>query len=126
MTVQEQLRALVERHLSHLGEDLATIGALLTPKGDTLPVAQVSEAEAITHQLKGTSGSMGLPDISGAASALDETLKLLCKAPAPIPAVELQAAQEQLATLRRIAEGTTPAMSTLYNADVSKLGSAPA
>jgi HPt (histidine-containing phosphotransfer) domain-containing protein len=122
MTIQEQLRALVERHLAHLGGELAKVAVLLSPKGDTLPAAQAAEAEAITHQLKGTAGSMGFPDISGAASALDESLKDFCRASAPIPAAELQPAPEQLATLKRIAEGTTPAMSMLYNADLSKLG----
>ncbi len=121
MTMQEQLRALVERHLVSLVEQLATVTELLTPKGDALPVAQVVEAQGITHQLKGTAGSMGFPDIGATASALDENLKILKKMTAPIPAAELQQALELLATLRRIVEGTTPAMSTLYNADLSRL-----
>ena len=121
MTMQEQLRALVERHLVNLVEQLATVTELLTPKGGALAVAQVVEAQAITHQIKGTAGSMGFPDIGAAAGALDEYLKTLATRTGPIPTVELQPALELLGTLRRIAEATTPAMSALYNAELSRL-----
>ncbi len=121
MTVQEQLRALVERHLVNLGEQLARVDELLTPTGETLPMAQVVEAEGIMHQLKGTAGSMGFAEIGATAGALDEHLKVLKKRPEAIPAADLRPALELLGTLERMAEGTTPAMSTLYNADLSKL-----
>ncbi len=121
MTMQEQLRALVKRHLDHLVEQLATVTELLTPTGDTLPVTKAAEAEAITHQIKGTAGSMGFDEIGAIASALDESLKTLKNAGAPIPLADLQPALAQLASLRRITEETTPAMSKLYNADLSKL-----
>jgi len=121
MTMQEQLRALVERHLVNLAEQLVTVTQLLTPADETLPVAQVVEAEAIMHQLKGTAGSMGFPDIGAVASALDENLKVLKTSSAPIPAAELAPALELLSTLQRVADNTTPAMSKLYNADLSKL-----
>jgi hypothetical protein len=39
----------------------------------------------------------------------------------PIAAAELAPALELLATLRRIAEATTPRMSQIYNADLSQL-----
>ncbi len=121
MTMQEQLRALVERHLVHLVEQLATVTELLTPAGDTLPVIKAVEAQAITHQIKGTAGSMGFPEISAIATALDDSLKTLKAADAPIPLADLQPALEQLANLRRVSEATTPVMSKLYNADLSKL-----
>ena len=121
MTMQEQLRALVERHLVHLIEQLAAVTELLTPAGDTLPVTKAAEAQAITHQLKGTAGSMGFPEIGAIASALDDSLKILKAADAPIPLADLQPALDQLASLQRISEATTPVMSKLYNADLSKL-----
>jgi HPt (histidine-containing phosphotransfer) domain-containing protein len=123
MTIQEQLRALVERHLVNLGEELATATDLLTPKSGTgtLPLAQIIAAQEITHKLKGTAGSMGFSDIGAAASALDENLKTLKSLPDPITAEQLQPALELLGKLRSIAENTTPAMSALYNADLSKL-----
>jgi chemotaxis protein histidine kinase CheA len=119
--MQEQLRALIERHLVNLAEQLATVTQLLTPADETLPAAQVAQAEAIMHQLKGTAGSMGFADIGAAASALDETLKVLKESAEPIRASELTSALELLSTLRRLADTTTPAMSTLYNADLAKL-----
>ncbi len=123
MTMQEQLRALVERHLANLVVELARVSELLTPNSDTgaLPLAQVVAAQEITHQLKGTAGSMGFSEIGATASALDENLKTLKKMPDPISAAQLQPALELLGSLRRIAESTTPAMSALYNADLSKL-----
>ncbi len=123
MTMQEQLRTLIERHLANLVEQLATVTRLLTPADGqgALPVAQVIEAQGITHQLKGTAGSMGFADIGVSASALDENLKILKKMPDPIAAAQLKPALELLATLRRIAEVTTPKMSMLYNADLSQL-----
>ncbi len=123
MTMQEQLRVLVERHLVNLAGQLATVTELLTAngEGETLPVAKAVEAEEITHQVKGTAGSMGFADIGTAASALDECLKVLRKSPGPITAAQLQPALELHAVLRRITEATTPNMSSLYNADVSKL-----
>jgi HPt (histidine-containing phosphotransfer) domain-containing protein len=124
MTVQEQLRALIERHLVHLGEQLATVTELLTPQDETatLPVAQVIEAEGIMHQVKGTAGSMGFAEIGATARALDESLKVIMKRPEPIPAAELVPALEHLGALQRMADGATPAMSALYNVDLSKLG----
>jgi len=123
MTIQEQLRALVERHLVNLGEELALATDLLTPKSDTgtLPLSQIIEAQEITHKLKGTAGSMGFSDIGASASALDEILKTLKTRPDPITAEQLQPVLELLVKLRGIAENTTPAMSALYNADLSKL-----
>jgi chemotaxis protein histidine kinase CheA len=121
MNVQEQLRALVERHLVTLAEQLATVARLLTTSGATLPVAQVVEAQAITHQLKGCSGSMGFADIGALASELDENLKRLKKNSEAIPAAELASTLKLLSALRHMADNTTPAMSKLYNADVAKL-----
>jgi hypothetical protein len=39
----------------------------------------------------------------------------------PIPAAQLQSSLNLLAALQRIAQATTPEMSTLYNADLSQL-----
>jgi HPt (histidine-containing phosphotransfer) domain-containing protein len=123
MTMQEQLRALVERHHIHLVEQISTVRQLLAPPDATgaLPATQVVEAESIMHQMKGTAGSMGFPDIGAAATALDNTLKTLKTLPGPIPAAQLELPLGQLADLQRITERTTPAMSKLYNADLSGL-----
>ncbi len=122
MTVQEQLRALIERHVANLGEQLSTVADLLTPSGAMLPVAQADEAEGIMHQLKGTAGSMGFPEVGAVAAELDEHLKVLKNSPEAIPAAKLQPTLDLLAKLKRLSESTTPEMSTLYNADLSRLG----
>ena len=123
MTMQEQLRTLIERHLANLAEQLATVTGLLTPQDatGTVPVAQVVEAEGIMHQLKGTAGSMGFPDVSAAARELDDTLKVLMKRTEPVGAAELKPALEHLSALQHTAKASTPAVSALYNADLSKL-----
>jgi chemotaxis protein histidine kinase CheA len=119
--MQDQLRALIERHLVHLADQLAAVAKLLTPAGETLPVAQVVEAEAIMHQLKGAAGSMGFAEIGAATSALDESLKALMTSSAPIPAGALTPVLELLGDLQRKAGGTTPEMSALYNVDLARL-----
>jgi HPt (histidine-containing phosphotransfer) domain-containing protein len=124
MTMQEQIRALVERHHVHLVEQITTVRQLITPPDTSgaIPVAQVVEAESIMHQMKGTAGSMGFPDIGAAATALDESLKILKKLPGPIAPAQIELSLDQLAILQRITESTTPAMSKLYDADLSTLG----
>jgi hypothetical protein len=72
-------------------------------------------------QMKGTAGSMGFPGIGAAATALDESLKTLKKLPGPIAAAQMQLPLDQLAALQSITERTTPAMSKLYDADLSAL-----
>jgi len=123
MSMQERLRDLVERHHVNLVEQIATVGRLLTPPedGSPLPLPRIIEAQGITHQMKGTAGSMGFPDVGAAAATLDESLKSLEKGPGPIAPGQLQAALDLMSTLCSIAAATTPEMSTLYNADLSKL-----
>jgi HPt (histidine-containing phosphotransfer) domain-containing protein len=121
--MQEQLRALVERHHANLAAQVAAAAGLLAEldENGAVPAARIIEAQGITHQLKGTAGSMGFAEVSAAAAALDESLKGLKKQPCPILATQLEASLEKLAALKRIAEQTTPEMSTLYNADLTKL-----
>lgn len=124
MTMQEQLRQLVVRHHANLLEQIATVGRLLDPVGEphgALAVARVVEAQGITHQMKGTAGSMGFAAVGAAASTLDESLKVLKRASAPLPAPQVQPALDLLDSLRKIAEATPPEKSTLYNADLSRL-----
>lgn len=125
MSLQEQLRDLVHRHHANFAEQLAIVDRLLRPPDQTGTVtqAQVVEAQAITHQMKGSAGSMGFTEVGTAAAALDDGLKLLKRIPDPIPPAQRQAALELLANLQAVAARTTPEMSTLFSADLSKLGS---
>jgi HPt (histidine-containing phosphotransfer) domain-containing protein len=118
--MQEQLRALVVRHHANLLEQIAVISRLLDEQdehGDACP--RVEEAQGISHQLKGTAGSMGFPDVGAAACALDDSLKALKRE--SDAAARLRTSLDLLDTLRRVADATTPEMSTLYNADLAQL-----
>ncbi len=119
MTMQEQLRALVVRHHANLLEQIAVVSRLLDEQ-DEHGVARprIEEAQGISHQLKGTAGSMGFPNVGAAATALDDSLKALKREGA---AARLRTSLDLLDTLRRVADATTPEMSTLYNADLSQL-----
>lgn len=123
MTTQEQLRALIERHHANFLEQIAMVGQLLAARDPNahLPRPRIIEAQSITHQLKGTAGSMGFAEVGAAAAALDERLKGLKSAPEPVSAVQLEPTLDCLAALEHIAEETRPEMSTLYDVDLSQL-----
>lgn len=123
MTMQEQLRALIQTNHPKLLEQIATVDRLLTrtDAGGALSQALIIEAEGITHQVKGAAGSIGFPDMGAAAATLDENLKGLRKQGGAISRDQLQPSLQLLAALQRIAGATTPEMSALYNADLSQL-----
>lgn len=80
--MQDQLKALIERHCHTIRMTVETVGINLelgcgTPGGR---LNSLVEAESLTHQLKGSSGSLGFPHVSITASALNEHLKHLCAA----------------------------------------------
>jgi len=77
--------------------------------------------EGLTHQVKGAAGSIGFPEIGRAAAGLDENLKTLQKQTGAVPQDQLRACVELLGKLQGFAQGTTPDMSALYDADLSKL-----
>jgi HPt (histidine-containing phosphotransfer) domain-containing protein len=127
MNMQAQLRTLVERHHANFAEQLETVARLLQPADEdsgAVPQARVVEAQAITHQMKGTAGSMGFAQVGAAATALDDSLKLLKRIPDPIQPAQRQASIDLLATLQSVTARTTPETSTLYNADLSQLNRA--
>jgi HPt (histidine-containing phosphotransfer) domain-containing protein len=122
MNIQQQLRGLVERHHANFTEQIAVVARLLGQSGHgSVARSRIAEAQAITHQMKGTAGSMGFREVGAAAAALDESLKLLKALPDPITPEQRRHALELLHSLQGIAARTTPEMSTLYNADLSKL-----
>jgi HPt (histidine-containing phosphotransfer) domain-containing protein len=124
VSVQEQLRQLVHAHHSNFAKQLVSVERLLHSGDETglVPAEQIADAQALSHQMKGTAGSMGFPIVGQAAAELDDILKGLKAEAVPVDATRMQAAREQLAKLQSIAAQTTPEMSTLYHADLSKLG----
>lgn len=71
--------------------------------------------------MKGTAGSMGFADLSTAAAALDTSLKRLKEANGPVASGHMEDALQLLSGLQEMLSRTTPEMSTLYNADLSRL-----
>jgi len=123
MSVQEQLRALVHRHHANLAEQIASVDRLLTARDEEghAPHDSIVEAQGITHQMKGTAGSMGFAALSTAAAELDTSLKQLKALDGAVTSDQMQEASQFLSSLQKIASETTPEMSTLYNADLSQL-----
>ena len=123
MTLQEQLRALIERNHSRLLDQIAILTGLLAerdPEGMLGP-APIIEAQHLTHQLRGAAGSIGFSEIGAAAAALDESLKTLREEGRAFPADQLEPSLTFLAALRRLAGETAPEASALYHADLAAL-----
>jgi HPt (histidine-containing phosphotransfer) domain-containing protein len=119
--MEEQLRALIERHCVTIREYVDAIGQLLTrisEPSSSRPEA-LTEAESLAHQLKGSSGSIGFPDVSTAATALDNHLKYLCASDGTMTEEEQAKLLDLYGELRRISAGISPESSTLYGMTIS-------
>jgi HPt (histidine-containing phosphotransfer) domain-containing protein len=79
----------------------------------------IAQAQNITHQIIGTTGSMGFPDVAAAASALDDNLKQLAAGQQRVS--QSQVSKQLFARLQKIASQATPERSRLYDADLSRL-----
>ncbi len=117
--MQNELRALVQRHCLTLAEELDTVRQCLTrlddPRYADAEVLEDSIAHA--HRIKGSSGSLGFADISTAAALLETHLKAL----AALPAVSRESREEISAYLHRLShlvETATPQNSSLYNVTI--------
>jgi hypothetical protein len=120
MTAQEQMRNLLTRYCTKLFGQLETLDQLLSQSCDidTQGSVPLAEAQNITHEMRGTSGSLGYSDIAVAASALDKHLQLLATQ-GGVGQAQLQISETLFAQLRKIASQATPQKSTLYDADFS-------
>jgi HPt (histidine-containing phosphotransfer) domain-containing protein len=123
MTLQEQLRLLIERNHTKLLDQVATLTQLLAERDQSgkLGRAAIIEAQRLTHQMRGAAGSIGFGKIGAAAAELDESLKTLRKGGGRIPANQLGSPLALLATLQRVAGESNPEASALYHADPSQL-----
>lgn len=118
MAQQKQLRALLIRGLENLNNEIELVGRLLTDRS-THPEKTLEQAQQITHQIKGTSGSIGYLMLSEAAAALDEQLKHL--AGDGVAPEDLKVSDALFEDLKRVASETTCETSTLYNIDLTTL-----
>jgi HPt (histidine-containing phosphotransfer) domain-containing protein len=123
MTVQQQMRDLLKRHCTNLLDQVEMVGQLLSQccNVGTQSPTPIAKAQNITHQIIGTTGSMGFPDVAAAASALDDNLKLLAAKQQGASQSELQVSKQLFERLQKIASQATPEGSRLYDADLSRL-----
>ena len=79
--MQEQLRALIERHCLTLVSEAAAVRACLARLADPAAdrAAVVAEGTGLAHKIKGSSGSIGFGEISQAAQALEFYLRELAR-----------------------------------------------
>ncbi len=123
MTVQEELRALIERNYLKLCEQLEAVTRLLVERDPEAPFDQalIAAAQSLTHQLRGSAGTIGFSRLSAAAAELDESLSRLMFDQSPVAADRLEGCLGLLIALRSIAAQTTPDMSALYRADLPSM-----
>ena len=122
MTVNEQFRDLLQRYCAGLPDRIELLDRLLALGcGVEGQASALTKAQNITHEMKGTGGSLGFPDISAAASVLDDNLKVLAKQ-SGVEKTEHLVAKELFARLKAIVAQATPRRSTLYNIGLSDRG----
>lgn len=124
--VRARLRDLLARHCIALARQTDELGRLLQQGLD--PDCSTREplltARSITHQAKGTSGSVGFPDMTNAAAALDDLLQVLITQDGPIPPVDVEAARALFDRFGAEAAACVPERSTLYHAHLPRPSSA--
>jgi HPt (histidine-containing phosphotransfer) domain-containing protein len=116
--VQDKLNLLIEKHCETIKRHVETLGTMLSSiaGGVADPLGVIEEAEALAHQLKGSSGTAGFGEISRTATALDDHLKILCRGSADGLSTRLVKAMELFQALQRAAQAATPHSSALYQA----------
>ena len=121
MTNRDQLRTLLTRGLANLKYQVEVVAKLLSvDRCGGYPAAKaVSQAQEITHQIKGTGGSIGFLRMAAAATALDDALKPMVRDGGSPH--DMAAADGLLAALEKAAGDTTCEESTLYDVDLASL-----
>jgi len=115
--MQAHLNSLLEKHCKTIKSSVGAVGQLLEEISDGTtadPLASVEAAEAIAHQLKGSSGTAGFHDISAAATDLDDYLKVLCRTERHAVTGGIGEAVRLYNELAGVARNTTPAQSSLF------------
>jgi HPt (histidine-containing phosphotransfer) domain-containing protein len=117
MIAQERMRDLLKRYCTKLFGQLEILDQLLSQSCGIDAQSLLTEAQNITHEMRGTSGSLGYSDIAAAASALDNNLILLARRDR-VSQSQLQISKALFARLREIASQATPQKSAFYFADL--------
>lgn len=116
--MQDKLNQLIEKHCETVKRSAEALGAILmrVEDGSMPPRAGIEEAEALAHQLKGSSGTIGFHQISRAAAALDDHLKTLCAAQDTVIIAGMGKAAALFVELAHAANTARPRSSALYAA----------
>jgi HPt (histidine-containing phosphotransfer) domain-containing protein len=118
--MQGQLNLIIEKHCVSIKQTVSSLGKMLGAIQRQATANQqtaITDAEALAHQLKGGSGTLGFREISQAATMLDDNLKALCKENQQDILDGIGQAIELFSALDRAAREATPRCSTLYHAD---------
>jgi HPt (histidine-containing phosphotransfer) domain-containing protein len=117
--MQEKLNRLIEKHCASIKHTVSQVGGLLAQIRDgaaSAPLDSVCEAEALAHQLKGSTGTVGFREVCEAATALDDHLKILCRADSEAVINGIGDTMLLFDRLSAIVSTITPSASTLYKA----------
>ena len=114
--MREKLNLLLEKHCVTIKKNVELLGEHLSRAQQDGVASQeaLREANALAHQLKGSSGTAGFHDICVAATALYDHLKAISeREDAPLRQGVRQAI-ELYARLSRASKAASPQSSTLY------------
>ena len=115
----EKIRSLLDKGTENLVAQVREVSRLLLERhSESANITSIAAAQAITHQIKGTSGSIGFTQLAAAASALDDELKTHLKHSGLSGGLR-SGYSALLVSLQSAAEQTTSERSTLYNVDLS-------
>lgn len=117
--MHDRLNSLLERHCETIKASVNRLGDMLAPVAtgsSAAPLTDIQTAEALAHQLKGSSGTAGFHELSRAATELDDCLKTLCQADTEQLTAGIDEAMARFQRLEKTASETTPASSSLYQA----------
>lgn len=113
--MREKLNLLLERHCGTIKHDIELIGEHLRQAGqfEAGSLQALKDAAALTHQLKGSSGTAGFNDICVAATALNAHLGTMAPENEALH-YGMARAVEIFETLRRASDSARPQSSSLY------------
>lgn len=115
--MKEQLRALVAKHCRTIAYEAEAIRLCLNCFDQSATTKQDMLAEAIqhAHKIKGSSGTLGFPDISAAAACLERHFRVLVASDDEVGLAERVQIEAYYAVLDGLVAAATPEHSTLYN-----------
>ena len=114
----DRIRALIRGGKDQLIAQVKDVSRLL--EGPIANIDDIAAARAITHQIKGTSGSIGFDELAAAAAALDEELQTILRR-SEVGGAASSRYSNLLAELQSIADRTRSERSALYDTDLTTL-----